>query len=194
MYYVSHFCELAVWSFMSWNVGWGHACSCTQLGAQPGMDRLRLRFFSIWPFSPFGLSSFKSLAQGSFMSTGFQESKYGSWQISYGVSLEAMVCWSPLVIYAISFQPHALWYHIGSSKSVMLAALTPRAQLFSHVQLFATLWTIAYQAPLSTGFFRQAHWSVLPFPLQGIFLSYGSNLHLPCLLHFRWILRNWQML
>ena len=27
-----------------------------------------------------------------------------------------------------------------------------------------TLWTAAYQAPLSTGFSRQEHWSGLPFP------------------------------
>ena len=27
----------------------------------------------------------------------------------------------------------------------------------------ATLWTIAHQAPLSTGFFRQEDWSELPF-------------------------------
>ena len=36
-----------------------------------------------------------------------------------------------------------------------------------HVQLFATLWTIAHQAPLSMVFFRQQHWSVLPFPSPG---------------------------
>ena len=34
----------------------------------------------------------------------------------------------------------------------------------SHVQLFATSWTIAYQAPPSMGFSRQEHWSGLPFP------------------------------
>ena len=34
--------------------------------------------------------------------------------------------------------------------------------LFSHVQLFVTLWT--HQAPLSMGFFRQEYWSWLPFP------------------------------
>ena len=38
---------------------------------------------------------------------------------------------------------------------------------FSHVQLFATLWTIACQAPLSVGFSRQEHWSGLPFPPPG---------------------------
>ena len=31
------------------------------------------------------------------------------------------------------------------------------------VQLFATPWTIARQAPLSTEFFRQEYWSGLPF-------------------------------
>ena len=38
------------------------------------------------------------------------------------------------------------------------------AQLLSRVQLFATLWTVAYQAPLSMGFSRQEYWSGLPFP------------------------------
>ena len=35
---------------------------------------------------------------------------------------------------------------------------------FSHVQLFATLWTVARQASLSTGFSRQEYWSGLPCP------------------------------
>ena len=34
----------------------------------------------------------------------------------------------------------------------------------SRVQFFVTPWTIAYQAPLSTGFSRQEYWSGLPFP------------------------------
>ena len=37
----------------------------------------------------------------------------------------------------------------------------------SHVQLFATPWTVAYQAPLSMGFSRQGYWSGLPFPSPG---------------------------
>ena len=45
---------------------------------------------------------------------------------------------------------------------------------FSHVQLYATLWTVAHQAPLSMGFFRQEYWSGFPclspgdLPNQGI--------------------------
>ena len=39
--------------------------------------------------------------------------------------------------------------------------------LFSHVHLFATLWTVIHQAPLSVGFSRQAHWSGVPFSSPG---------------------------
>ena len=38
---------------------------------------------------------------------------------------------------------------------------------FSHVQLFATLWTVAVQAPLSAGFSRLEYWSGLPSPSPG---------------------------
>ena len=38
---------------------------------------------------------------------------------------------------------------------------------FSHVQFFATLWTVAHQVPLSLGFSRQAYWSGLPFSPPG---------------------------
>ena len=34
----------------------------------------------------------------------------------------------------------------------------------SRVQLFATPWTVAHQAPLSMGFSRQEYWSGWPFP------------------------------
>ena len=48
--------------------------------------------------------------------------------------------------------------------------------------------TVAHQVPLSLGFFRQESWSALPFLLQGIFSTQGSNLHLLCLLNCRQIL------
>ena len=38
------------------------------------------------------------------------------------------------------------------------------AQLFSRVQLFATPWTVAYQAPPSMGFSRREYWSGVPLP------------------------------
>ena len=36
----------------------------------------------------------------------------------------------------------------------------------SRVQLFATLWTVARQAPLSMGFSKQEYWSGLLFPYR----------------------------
>ena len=42
-----------------------------------------------------------------------------------------------------------------------------KMKLLSRVRLFATLWTIAYQAPPSMGFSRQEYWSGLPFPSPG---------------------------
>ena len=41
------------------------------------------------------------------------------------------------------------------------------AQLLSHVQLFATPWTVVHQDSLSMGFPRQKYWSGLPFPPTG---------------------------
>ena len=42
-----------------------------------------------------------------------------------------------------------------------------KVRLLSHVLLFATTWTVAYQGPLSMGFSRQQYWSGLPFPSPG---------------------------
>ena len=42
-----------------------------------------------------------------------------------------------------------------------------RVKSLSRVQLLATPWTVAYQAPMSMGFSRQAYWSGLPFPIPG---------------------------
>ena len=41
------------------------------------------------------------------------------------------------------------------------------ACMFRHIRLFVTPWTVAQQAPLSMGFFRQEYWTGLPFPSPG---------------------------
>ena len=41
------------------------------------------------------------------------------------------------------------------------------ARELSHIQLFATAWTIARQAPLFMEFSRQQYWSGLLFPSPG---------------------------
>ena len=55
----------------------------------------------------------------------------------------------------------------------------------SHVQLYVTPWTIAYQVPLSMGFSRQEYWNRLPFPPPGDLLTQGSSLCLLRLLHWQ---------
>ena len=45
--------------------------------------------------------------------------------------------------------------------------LTCVLSCFSHVQLFATPWTVALQAPLSMAFSRQEYWSGVPCPPPG---------------------------
>ena len=48
--------------------------------------------------------------------------------------------------------------------------------VLSHVQLFATLWTVARQAPLSMEFSRQESWSGLLFPTPGDLPDPGMEL------------------
>ena len=76
-----------------------------------------------------------------------------------------------------------LFYETFTSK-----CLYPHVRLIAcRVRLFATLWTVAQQAPLSLGFSRQEYWSGLPALLQGISPTQESNPGLP---HCRQIL-NW---
>ena len=47
---------------------------------------------------------------------------------------------------------------------------------FNCVRLFATLWAVAQQAPLSMGFSRQEYWSGLPRPSPGDLPDLGIEL------------------
>ena len=56
---------------------------------------------------------------------------------------------------------------------------------FSCVQLFATPWTVALQAPLSMGFSRQEYWSGLQCPPLGDLPNQERNPSLLTLLHWQ---------
>ena len=77
-------------------------------------------------------------------------------------------------------------------RSIILSSLLIQSYVCmpSYVQLFGSLWTIAHQAPLSMGYFRQEYWSGLLFPIS--FYKGSAWLRdwicLLCLLHFRQIL------
>ena len=55
---------------------------------------------------------------------------------------------------------------------------------------FATLWTIARQAPLSMGVPRQDYWCGLPFPSSGASSQPGDRTWVSCF--SKWILHHWE--
>ena len=57
--------------------------------------------------------------------------------------------------------------HTLSCGKCLVFIVKKKCQSLSHVQLFATPWTIGYQAPLSMEFSRPDYWSGQPFPSPG---------------------------
>ena len=67
---------------------------------------------------------------------------------------EGMATYSSTLTWRIPWteEPGRLW------------SMKVKAKSLSCVQLFATPWTVAYQAPPSVGFSRHEYWSGVPFP------------------------------
>ena len=64
-----------------------------------------------------------------------------------------------------------IFYMLGDRSREAIYSYLCVYQLLSYVQLFATPWTIARQAPLFLEFSRQEYWNGLPFPFsRGSFL------------------------
>ena len=60
-------------------------------------------------------------------------------------------------------QPERQWWLACISQEFALFCRPWKVKLLSRVRLFATPWTITYQAPPSMGFSRQEYWSGLPW-------------------------------
>ena len=88
---------------------------------------------------------------------GYRNSRSKSWEWLRPVSVEALrSSWIHTLILHMTdffFFPEGLDAKYGNA--CMLSC-------FSYVRLFATLWTIVRQAPLSMGFSTQEYWSGLP--------------------------------
>ena len=67
----------------------------------------------------------------------------------------------------------------GCESWTIKKAVSEWVKSLSHVQLFATLWTVAYQTPLSMGFSRQDTGVGCHFLLLEIFLNHGLKPALP---------------
>ena len=76
-------------------------------------------------------------------------------------------------------------YYTEWSKSKREKQVSYMLSHFSFVQLFATLWTVALQAPLSMRFSRQEFWSGLPRPPPGDLPHLGMKTHLLHILYWQ---------
>ena len=64
---------------------------------------------------------------------------------------------------SFQFWRRAVWKNIQTTGQLnSCPMLVHEVKMLSHVQPFATPWTVAYHAPPSMGFFRQEYWSELP--------------------------------
>ena len=65
------------------------------------------------------------------------------------------------------FIPIQHFTNFSGNRISLFCILKVKVKSLIRVRLFATPWTLAYQASLSMGFFRQKYWSGLPFPSPG---------------------------
>ena len=84
------------------------------------------------------------------------------------------------VVLSLSETLMKMSYSIHYSVSATLLMLS-EVKLLSHVQLFVTPWTVAYQAPPSMGFSRQEYWNEMSFPSPGDFPDQGIKPRCPAL-------------
>ena len=64
-----------------------------------------------------------------------------------------------------------MFIHYNMSMFHARETVKVKVKSLSHVRLFATLWTVARQAPPSMGFSTQEYWSGLPFPSLAVILE-----------------------
>ena len=65
---------------------------------------------------------------------------------------------------AVATELEKVSFHSNPKEGQCQKMFKVKVKLLSRVQLFATPWIAAHQAPPSLGFSRQEHWSGLPFP------------------------------
>ena len=74
-----------------------------------------------------------------------------------------------------------LWIREVTVKLGLLIFWHHHSEVAQSCRLFATLWTVAYQAPPYMGFSRQEFWSRVPFPSPGDLLDPGIEPRSPTL-------------
>ena len=85
-------------------------------------------------------------------------------------SVQSVELREPLSLFLKGSDGATLHFTCSLCKAIhLLKQISERKKVksLSRVRFFATLWTVAYQAPLSMGFSRQEYWSGLPLPSPG---------------------------
>ena len=89
-------------------------------------------------------------------------------------------------LFKFTFKTFTVYYEIECTITDVQRTYACMLTHFSHVRLFATLWTVVHHAPLSMGFLRQEYWSGLPCPPSGELPKSGINsASLKSLLHWQ---------
>ena len=121
------------------------------------------------------------------MSTGFSRQEYFS-RSSPPRGWTWVSCLLHWGVDSLPLVPPGKCFHLiqcGHWKSVLMSSSwkkwKKKVKSFSHVQLFATPWTAACQAPPSVRFSRQEYWSGLPFPSPGYLPKPGTEPQSPTL-------------
>jgi len=119
-----------------------------------------------WTEEPGGLQSMGSLRVGHDWVTSLSLFPFMHWRRK----------WQPTPVFlpgesqgpgslVPSLESHRVGHDWIDSAAAIITELC--AHSVSHVQLFATLWSVVGQAPLSMGFSRQEYWSGFPGPPPG---------------------------
>ena len=74
---------------------------------------------------------------------------------------------SKVMLKILQVRLQSTWTKNFQMSKLSLEKAGEREKSLSHVRLFVTPWTVAYQAPPSMGFFRQEYWSGLPLSSPG---------------------------
>ena len=108
-------------------------------------------------------------------------------QITDSISLinmelpKLLISYKFLQTFFLRICPFHLNFYLLWHKVIFKILLKVKVKLLSHVRLFATPWTVAYQAPPSLGFSRQEYWSGLPLPFPGDLSNPGIEPRSPTL-------------
>ena len=108
--------------------------------------------------------------------------------MSYDISLSL----TPLSMTISRVHPYCWKWHyfIIFNGWVIFQCRYACACALSHVQLFATPWTVPHQAPLSMGLSRQEYQSGLPFP-SPVYVCIHININKLNKNTYTWAISNW---